>query len=171
MIAPTLTTERLTLRMPVMADYPTYAAFWATDRSAGLGGPTDVKGTWAWFCHDVAQWSLFGLGAWAMERRADGALIGQVILSDGPLFPEVELGWFLYDGFEGQGYMVEAATAARDWGFGVRGLPTMVSYVAPENTASARVAERLGAVIDPAAPLMDGRIDHVYRYARPGVRA
>lgn len=163
----TLTTERLTLRAPVLADFAAFHAFWSTDRSAGLGGPLDMRGIWAWFCHDVAQWSLFGHGGLMIERRADGVVIGQVGLSQGPLFPELELGWFLYDGFEGQGYAVEAARAARDWAFDVLNVPTIVSYVGLDNPASRRLAERLGAVEDPRAPTMFGKPDRVYRHPRP----
>jgi RimJ/RimL family protein N-acetyltransferase len=167
MTAPILSTERLTLRAPVMADFPAYEAFWIGPRSTGLDGPVSQQAAWGWFCHDVALWTLHNLGGLIVERKADGAAMGVVSLNTGPLFPEEELGWFLYDGFEGQGYITEAATALRDWAFRVRGLPTLVSYVAPSNPASARVAVRLGAVIDPAAPMMAGRLDHVYRHPRP----
>ena len=39
MTAPTLTTARLTLRMPVLADFGPRAAFHASDRSVYEGGP------------------------------------------------------------------------------------------------------------------------------------
>lgn len=171
MTAPLITTERLTLRAPVLADYPAYEAFWTGPRSTGLGGPVGQQEAWGWFCHDVALWTLASLGGLIVERRADGSAMGVVSLNTGPLFPEVELGWYLYDGFEGQGFITEAATALRDWAFRERDLPTLVSYVAPTNTASARVAERLGAVIDSAAPMMAGRNDQVYRHPNPGSAA
>jgi hypothetical protein len=39
MIAPTLSTERLTLRPATMADFPAYAAFVTSDRARFMGGP------------------------------------------------------------------------------------------------------------------------------------
>ncbi|PZQ96639.1 MAG: GNAT family N-acetyltransferase [Cereibacter sphaeroides] len=165
MTAPRLMTERLILRMPVMSDLDAFIAFWATDRAKGMGGPHGADQAWFWFCHDVAQWHLLNVGGLTIERQSDGAVIGNVAISQGPVFPETELGYFLHDGFEGQGYMAEAARAMRDWAFGPRGLPTLVSYISPDNHASARVAEKLGAVIDPDAPGMFPG-DRVYRHRR-----
>jgi RimJ/RimL family protein N-acetyltransferase len=167
MIAPTLQTARLTLRPMVMDDFPAYAAFLASDRSVGMGGPYDPRAAWGVFCHDVALWALVGHGG-LMIDTASGQTVGQVGINAGPLFPETELGWFLYAGHEGQGYATEAAMTLRDWGFGVFGLATLFSYVTADNAASARVAIRMRAQLDPEAPRMAGnKADLVYRHARP----
>ena len=170
MIAPTLHTARLTLRPLTFADYPAYGAFMASPRSAFIGGPFDTDGAWGAFCHDAGQWALFGHGGLMIDHTATGETIGNVCISHGPLFPEPELGWFLYDRHEGQGYATEAARALRDWAFATAKLPTLVSYVDPANRASAAVAERLGAVLDPHAPRQPGpgnEADLVYRHPRP----
>ncbi len=96
----------------------------------------------------------------------DGVCVGQVGINHGPLFPEKELGWMLYDGFEGQGYATEAAIALRDWAFATLELESLVSYFDPANAASMAVAKRLGAVPDPDAPRQDPE-DVVYRHYRP----
>ncbi|NUB44799.1 GNAT family N-acetyltransferase [Fertoebacter nigrum] len=172
MTAPTLHTARLTLRPLCMADYPAFAAFMASPRSAHMGGPYDTFGTWALFCHDAGQWALFGHGGLMIDLTATGETVGSVCLSHGPLFPEPELGWFLYDGHEGKGYATEAATALRDWAFATLGLTTMVSYVDPPNRASAAVAKRLGASLDPDAPRQPGdEGDLVFRHPRPQATA
>lgn len=90
---PTLQTQRLTLRPMAEADFPAYAAFLASSRSTGMGGPYATRQAWGMFCHDIACWSLFGHGAVMIELRLTGACIGQVGINDGPLFPEKELGW------------------------------------------------------------------------------
>jgi RimJ/RimL family protein N-acetyltransferase len=164
MTAPVLHTARLTLRPPVMEDFPTYAAFLAGGRSGGVGGPLDTKGAWAYFTSDVALWPLQGFGALMMEK--DGQLVGSISLNGGPLFPETEIGWMVYDGHEGQGYAPEAASVVRDWALGPRGLATLVSYVGRDNAPSRRVAEKLGAAIDPQAVSM-GSETLVYRHRRP----
>jgi|JI8StandDraft_2_1071088.scaffolds.fasta_scaffold09899_3 RimJ/RimL family protein N-acetyltransferase len=167
--APVLTTERLRLRPMVPGDWPAYAALMASDRACHMGGPFDTPAAWGLFCHDAAGWALWGLGALMIERRADGVTVGQVGISKGPLFPETELGWMLYAGFEGQGFATEAGAALRD--FAMDRVPTLVSYVGPQNAASAAVALRLGAVSDPAAPRQPGDDeDLVFRHAR-GARA
>lgn len=168
MIAPTLHTDRLILRPLTMADYPAYAAFMASSRSGFIGGPYDTFKTWGLFCHDAGQWALFGHGGLMIEVAATGQTVGNICISHGPLFPETELGWLLYDGHTGQGYATEAARAMRDWAFATANLPTLVSYVDPDNRASAAVAERLGATLDPHAPRQPGdEADLVYRHARP----
>ena len=160
---PTLSTDRLTLRPRTRADFDAFAAFYQTDRSRHVGGPLPAARVWYGFMAEVGYWATDGFGGWAVERRADGALIGEVCIQHPPFFPEVELGWTLLDGFEGHGYATEAAEAARDWAFGTRGLSTLVSYIDPENARSIAVAERLGATRDSQARAMDPE-DFVYRH-------
>lgn len=160
---PTLTTERLILRPPVFADFGAYEALWTSQRSRYMGGPYKTFGAWGLFCHDVACWPLFGHGALMMDLAETGECIGQVGINHGPLFPEQELGWFVYEAHEGRGYIAEAARAMRDWARDVRRLPTLVSYIDPDNARSIAVAERLGAVLDPIAPRQDAE-DLVYRH-------
>ncbi len=159
---PRLVTARLVLRAPVAADFPAYAALMASPRARFMGGPIGTRAAWGMFCHDVAQWSLFGHGALIMDLTAGGACVGQVGINHGPLFPERELGWLVYDGHEGRGYATEAARALRDWAAagGMRGL---VSYIDPANDRSVAVAERLGATRDDEAPRQDPD-DLVYRH-------
>ena len=145
---PTLTTERLVLRAPEMDDFAAYAAFLTTARSAGIGGPLDTKGAWAYFTHDAALWHLVGHGALMMVRRDTGEVAGSLGVSAGPLFDEAELGWMVYDGHSRQGLATEAGAALRDWALGPRALPTLVSYVGVDNAPSRRVAVKLGAVLD-----------------------
>lgn len=161
----TLHTPRLRLRAQTLADFPEYAAFMASPRAAGLGGPFDLRAAWGMFCHDQACWYFFGHGALMIERADTGTCVGQIGINDGPLFAEKELGWLLYDGQEGQGYATEAAQAMRDWAFGSLGLPSLVSYMAADNPASAQVALRLGGQLDATAVRTDPD-DLVYRYRR-----
>lgn len=162
-LIPTLQTERLVLRPPVLADFEPYRQLMASPRAVYMGGPFDTRLAWGMFCHDIACWELFGHGALMIDLKATGACVGQVGINHGPLFPEKELGWLLFDGFEGQGYATEAAAAMRDWAFGVAGLAALVSYFDPANRRSIRIAERLGGVPDAAAPRQDPD-DVVYRH-------
>ena len=163
---PTLTTERLILRAPVVDDFPTYALLLASPRAAYMGGPYTQRAAWGLFCHDVACWELFGHGGLMVDLRITGECVGQVGINHGPLFPEKELGWQLYEGQEGRGYATEAAMALRDWAMRALRLDNLVSYVHPENHRSAAVAERLGATLDPNAPKQDLG-DLVYRHLLP----
>lgn len=163
---PTLTTPRLILRPPVFADFLAMEALLASERAKFMGGPYNSVAAWGSFCHDVACWQLFGHGALMIDMRETGQCVGQVGINHGPLFPEKELGWLLFEGHEGRGYAVEAAAALRDWAFAEGGLPSLVSYVDPANSASIAVAQRLGAVLDSDAPRQDPE-DPVYRHTAP----
>ncbi len=160
---PRIATARLVLRAPVMADFEAYAALLASPRAVHMGGPFTRRAAWGMFCSDIAHWALFGHGALMVDLVATGACVGQVGINHGPLFPERELGWQLYEGCEGHGYATEAAAALRDWAarHGWRGL---VSYVHPDNAASAAVARRLGARLDTTAVPQDPG-DLVFRHS------
>jgi RimJ/RimL family protein N-acetyltransferase len=69
-------------------------------------------------------------------------------MNGGPLFPEKELGLFVYEDGEGYGYATEAAAALRDWARQTIGVTEIVSYIDPTNLQSIKVAERLGAKLD-----------------------
>jgi RimJ/RimL family protein N-acetyltransferase len=160
-----LRTNRLTLRQPVLADFPTYCAMMASPRADFMGGPYDQRAAWGLFCHDIACWTLFGHGALMIDRTGDGATVGQVSLNAGPLFPETELGWMLYDGHEGHGFATEAAAALRDWAFANLPVASLVSYTDPANKTSIAVARRLGATLDGQAQGQDPE-DLVWRHIR-----
>ncbi len=163
---PTLQTKRLVLRLPVIADFPAYSDFVTSPRAIWMGGPHDAAKAWDWFCNDVAQWALLGLGGLTITLA--GKPIGQVAVCHGPIFPEPELGWFLFDAaHERQGYATEAAAAMRDWALGTRGLPTLVAYIDAANSASLRLAERLGGVPDPSAATPGGMATLTYRFTPP----
>ena len=161
---PTLKTERLFLRPPKMEDWSGYLALMTSERSEFMGGPVSPRLAWGIFCHDVAQWPLMGHGALMMEDRNTGTCLGQVGIDAGPLFPETELGWFVYADAEGKGYAFEAAQTLRDWACSWDVAPTLVSYIDPDNLRSRRLAERLGGILDENAVREDPR-DLVYRYA------
>lgn len=149
-VAPTITTDRLILRAHRREDFEPIAALFASPRSRYMDGPKPATEVWRYFTNDVGQWPILGYGAWAITLH-DGTYVGQVGINRPFEFPEDELGWQLFDGFEGRGYAYEAAVAARDFAFRDVGLKTLVSYIDPDNAPSIRLAERLGAVRDPAA--------------------
>ncbi|ODS51533.1 MAG: GNAT family N-acetyltransferase [Agrobacterium sp. SCN 61-19] len=145
---PTLTTTRLALRPMRFEDWPAYRQLMASERAQFMGGPFSEAVAWGMFCSDHVQWDLFGCGALMIDERATGACVGQVGITAGPLFPEFELGWFVYPEFEGRGFAREAAEALLHWAREVRQLPSLVSYIDPDNVRSAGLAKRLGAVLD-----------------------
>jgi RimJ/RimL family protein N-acetyltransferase len=167
--APVLATERLTLRPHRMEDFSPFAAFFASDAAAYIGGPMDVRQAWKVFGADVGSWELLGFGSWAVEETNSAAFVGQVGLGRPPHFPEREIGWIVFPAFQRRGYACEAARAARSFAFGTLGWTTAVSYVDPDNLASIATARALGCIEDPDAETFDAG-DLVFRHPGPEAR-
>jgi RimJ/RimL family protein N-acetyltransferase len=164
--APVLETERLVLRLPGPQDFPAQAAFLASDRARFVGGPLAEGRAWRALASMIGHWAMRGFGMWAVTVRGSDTAFGLVGLYFPADWPEREIGWHIWDPTrEGKGYASEAATAARNHAFGVLGWTTAVSYIDPDNTASRRVAERLGAVLDASAH-RPSPTDLVYRHQR-----
>jgi RimJ/RimL family protein N-acetyltransferase len=166
-----LETARLILRRPAPRDWPQARDFFMSDRSAGVGGPHDEGRAWRVFASELGHWEIRGYGMWAVTLRGGDdtcvALIGPWHPVD---WPETEIGWMVWDpAIEGTGIATEAARAAIAHAWSVLGWTTVVSYVGEGNERSARLAEKLGAVLDPDAPQPkpDSRC-HVYRHPGPG---
>lgn len=144
MPALSLSTDRLTLRTPVLDDFASVEAYARSPRAAFTGGQQgEQMDIWRSFLGVAGHWALKGYGLFTVVK--DGLPVGRVGIIDHVMWEEPELGWHLFDGHEGKGYATEAAAAARRWAAIERGLARLVSYIHPDNAASVRVAERLGA--------------------------
>lgn len=142
---PTLTTDRLILREPRESDFAAVAAFYASDRSRFVGGPCSQIEAWRWLLLGIGHWVLKGYGYWTVEERATGAVVGRVGVVSHEGWPEPELGWHIYEGFEGKGYGGEAALAARTHAQDEMGLGPLCSLIDPANDRSKALATRMGA--------------------------
>jgi len=164
---PVIETERLILRSPQESDFEPLAAFYASARSATVGGPLSRELAWRALAQEVGHWQLRGFGRWTVTERATGAAVGIVGLWHPEGFPERELGWDLFDGAQGKGYATEAGSAARDHAFKTLGWDTLISLVKIGNDASAAVAQRLGAVAEDT--FTHGRFGTMTIYRHPKV--
>ena len=166
---PTVATDRLTLRPPREADFDAMLAFGQSPRSAFVGGPFGRWESWRSLLAGIGHWSLRGFGFWSVDLTETGQMVGRVGLGMHDGWPEPELGWHIYDGFEGKGYAFEAAIAARDHAFRVNGLGPLISLIDPNNLRSAALARRLGAVVERQIVFFDHPAD-VYRHPMPQAR-
>ena len=156
-------TPHLILREPRISDFEAAAAFAASDRARFVGGPMGRGEAWRSFAAGAGHWALKGFGMWLVEERATCAVVGRIGLLYPEGWPEIELGWHVYDGFEGKGYAYEAAMAARNYAYDVMGLPPMISFIDPDNTRSRRLAERMGATVEREGEVL-GTLCLVYRH-------
>lgn len=165
MIAPSLHTQRLTLRMPVLADFGPRADFYASDRSVFEDGPLDRRAAWRVFASEVGQWPLLGFGPFSVDDTATGAYLGEVGIYRPEGYPEPELGWFTTPEAEGQGIAFEAAQAVMAWARETFGWDHLDNYIDPRNARSIALALRLGGarVSAPGADPTDVVIRHDLR--------
>lgn len=151
-VAPVLETRRLTLRPFRASDLDAHAAALGDPKVVRhLGGKTMAREeAWRRLLCAPGLWALLGYGYWAVERRTDGAWLGQIGFADfkRDMIPSIEgmaeMGWIFATHAQGQGFAGEAARAALDWADGALAAPEIVAIIDPENAASIRVAERSG---------------------------
>ena len=150
--APTLETERLLLRAWRKEDFRPWHAIMHQPEVHRHFGPNPIgeEECWRRMSAGVGSWPLIGIGSWAVERKADGRLIGNVGLFNAwraldPVFgEEPEMGWIFSTDVHGQGLASEGCRAALGW-FDANIEPVPVwAIIAPENAASLKLAERLG---------------------------
>ena len=144
---PSLETERLRLTALGDRHYEAYASMLAdasSTRFVGDGQPLDRMNAWRSMAMLLGHWALRGYGMWAVELKDSGEFIGRVGLHNPEGWPDLELGWMLMPQQRRKGYATEAARAALDFAFTEIKAPRAVSLIRAENTASERVARRLG---------------------------
>lgn len=162
--APLLETARLILRPFRATDVAAQAAMMGDDVVMHhLGGHALAReDSWRKLLCGAGLWPLFGFGYWAVERRSDGAMIGQVGFADfkRDMSPAIEglpeAGWLFAREAFGQGYASEAVAAMLGWADGALDAPETVAIIDADNIASVRVAEKCG---------FDRREDASYRGA------
>lgn len=148
-----LETERLVIRLWQDEDRATFAGF-STDPQVRRFYPTvpTIEQTNTAIDRYIAVYERNGFSLLAVERKSDGALIGDVGLL--PLAiplhgnPRVEIGWLLGQQYWGSGYAPEAAGAWLKYAFSVLNLPEIVAFTAVLNHPSQRVMEKLGMTRD-----------------------
>lgn len=169
-VIPILRTERLILRAPELEDFEPYAAFMAGGRAGFVGGPLTRRDAWRSFAGVLGHWGLRGFGRWmAVEREGDRPA-GLVGLHFPESWPEPEIAWTVFDGFEGRGLAFEAARCVRDHVFAAMGWRRVISLIHRENARSAALATRLGAVAESTLIHPDFGEMIVWRHA-PGAEA
>jgi RimJ/RimL family protein N-acetyltransferase len=147
-------TERLVLRAPEDRDRRALAAINGDPRvGEWLAATLTAEENDALVDRVLAHIADHGFGLWAVERKADAAIVGMAGLiamgADLPPGPALEVGWRLAPDAWGQGYATEAARAAVDWGFAGRDVPEIVAITARSNLASQAVMRRIGMSPEP----------------------
>ena len=152
--APRLETERLILRDFRRDDLDALAATLGDIEVVRhlTGEPINREDSLRRLFMAVGQWPVTGLGMWAVERKSDGRLVGQVGFFDmqREMVPSLaglpEMGWIFDASVHGQGIAREACEAALDWLDTTHGPVEVPAIISEGNDASMKLAERLGFV-------------------------
>jgi ribosomal-protein-alanine N-acetyltransferase len=156
-----LETERLLLRHQTMMDLDALHALYSDPEITKYipDAPRNYAET-----KEELEWFLNGhpkhpeLGLWATIHKGTGKFIGRCGLLpwtiDGQ--PEVEVAYTLARGYWGQGLATEAARAILQYGFEKLNLARLICLIDPQNTASQRVAEKIGMTLEKKVAGIDG---------------
>lgn len=160
--APVIETARLRLRPFRPDDLDAHAAIMAEPAVVRHLGATPFsrEDSWRRLLCGPGMWSFLGFGYWAVERREDGAFIGQVGFGDfkRDMQPSIEgvpeMGWILAPAAQGQGYCSEAVAVGLGWADLNLDAREIVAIIDHDNAPSIKVAEKAG---------FRERIEAVYR--------
>lgn len=162
-------TERLRLRAYREQDVDDLAPMFAyPEHMRFYPAPFTREQSEAWMARQLERYQQDGFGLWVAEERSSGGFVGTIgpALQEVEREPLVEIGWHVRPGLKGSGYAPEAAAAARDWAFANLEVGHLISLILPENTPSARVAEKIGMRVEREADFK-GLLHRVYRIDRP----
>jgi len=150
--APRIETARLILRQSEARDLDAHAAMLGDPVVMRhlTGAPTPREDAWRRLLQGPGLWAMLGYGYWSVERRSDGAYIGQLGFADfkRELEPSLEglpeMGWLFAAQVHGQGFAAEGVAAALAWADEALRAAEIVALIAPDNAPSIRLAERSG---------------------------
>ncbi|MBY6159832.1 GNAT family N-acetyltransferase [Mameliella alba] len=166
--APRLETERLILRGPEPQDAePLIAFLMDQDRAAGFGAYDNRGDAWRWYALNIGHWHIHGYGYFTIEVKGEGTPAGICGIWNPEGWPEPEVGWVVFDGYEGRGIAREAAERARRWAYEDLGFTTLTSNIVPGNARSAALASRLGATYERTYHNENMGEDELWRHPGP----
>lgn len=172
--APRLETERLILREFDTHDLDHHAATLGdAEVMRHIGGKALTReDSWRRLLSGVGSWQLIGIGAWAVELKADGRMVGHCGFFDfqrdmqPPISGEPEMGWIFDRSVHGQGIAYEACARALLWADEMLGAQSYPAIIDLENAPSMKLAEKLGFARQADATYRDHPIALFRRAAR-----
>lgn len=147
-----LETERLLFRRPIRSDLHWYTKYCLTERTRYVGGPFNEVQAFEKLASMIGHWELRGFGRFVFLERVSERPLGHFgalqLSSSQP--PEITRTiWDEMD--QGKGFATEAGVAFKNYATRELGLSNLIARVHRDNSASRRLAERLGGELDAEA--------------------
>lgn len=146
-----ITTERLELRRPTLADLDASAAMWADPAVTRFIGnkPQTREQSWARLLRYVGHWQLLDYGFLFAFERGTNRYAGEVGIGNferdiAPPIGAFEAGWVLNTWVHGKGIATEAMRGILAWFDGAFPGQRTNCIIDLDNIASQRVAAKLG---------------------------
>ena len=156
-----LETERLMLRRLVLEDLDALFGLYRDEEirqyfPEGVLNYAQTKEELEWFLNGHPRFPELGL--WAAVNKVTGEFMGRCGLLPWTIEDrqEVEVAFLLGKKFWGQGFASEAALAIVQYAFKHLDLSRLICLIDPENTASVKVAERIGMGFEQKVDGIDG---------------
>jgi RimJ/RimL family protein N-acetyltransferase len=151
-VAPRIETDRLVLRELRADDFDDVHRIWTDpDNVRFVGGqPSTPMQSWRRVINSAGQWPIMNYGYWALDEKASGQFIGMVGFAHfhreepAGFSGDPEIGYVVDKQVHGRGYGREAMTACMAWMDEHHPGRRTICMIAPDNTPSIRIAERLG---------------------------
>lgn len=151
---PYLTTDRFDLWIPRVSDLDGLIRLVSDDETRRFLGPTRAEpaAQWERLTRNAGSWSLYGYGIFYVRERGKEALIASCGLFhswrgiDASFDDEPEAGWIVRQDHWGRGVAAEVMTVVHRWFDAEHGPRRTVCMIEDGNTASERVAAKLGYV-------------------------
>ena len=149
---PLLVTERLELWRPLSTDLQGLMAMVAPEvlrRHLGTMAP-DVQNQFARLLRNAGSWSLYGYGSFTVRQRERSDVVGSCGVFHSwrgfgsGMDDTAEAGWIIAIDHWGRGLAEEAMRAVLDWFDRTHGPRRIACMIEEENTASHRLARKLG---------------------------
>jgi ribosomal-protein-alanine N-acetyltransferase len=168
-----LETERLTLRHQQASDVAPLVDLWADpDVTRYMGGPRGRAWLQSAFEETARDPYAERYDLWPLVEKETGQVIGHCGLLDKEVEgrPEIELTYVLASSAWGKGYATEIGQALKGYAFEEMGLGRLIALIEPENSASERVAEKVGMRLEKEVVRPGGELRRVYAVERESHR-
>ncbi len=165
-----LETGRLQLRYLRHEDIPCLVNLWTDPEvTRYMGGPRDVETLRTNLADTAGNPLAEQFVLWPLEEKASGKVVGHcgILEKEVDGLTEYEMVYVLAKSSWGKGYATEIGRALITYAYHVRNINRLIALVEPENTASERVAIKVGMHLEKEVVRPGGGVRRVYAVFLP----